>query len=65
MRQHDLRMESHELTAGLLEEVASILLAREHSQFDYEFIGRYAQLVVDTRNAMAGFPEPEHKVWKV
>ena len=64
MRRHDLHMASQELIGELLERVDCVLLATDHSQYDYRLIGRHAQLIVDTRNAMAGFSEYGHKVWK-
>ena len=52
------------MNAQLLAEADCVLLAMDHSQFDYDFVGRYAQLIVDTRSAMADFSEYEHKIWK-
>ncbi len=52
MRRHDLPpMDSQELTAEFLAAQDCVLIATDHAQFDYEFIVRHAQLVVDTRNA--------------
>ena len=64
MRGHDLHMESQELTEERLAGVDCVLLATDHTQYDYDAIGRNAPLIVDTRNGMGGFPEHRHKVWK-
>lgn len=64
MRAHHLDMESRELTAQLLADADCVLVATDHSQYDYGFIGEHARLIVDTRNAMARFPQWAGKVWK-
>ena len=64
MRRHDLHMASQELTGELLERVDCVLLATDHSQYDYKLIGQHAQLIVDTRNAMVSFPQYADNVWK-
>jgi UDP-N-acetyl-D-glucosamine dehydrogenase len=42
---------SRELTEGYLEEQDCVLIATDHSAYDYEFIVEHSRLVVDTRNA--------------
>jgi UDP-N-acetyl-D-glucosamine dehydrogenase len=64
MRRHELHMDSQEITRERLEEADCVLIATDHSEYDYGFVGRHARLIVDTRNAMVGFPECRHKVWK-
>jgi UDP-N-acetyl-D-glucosamine dehydrogenase len=44
-------LESRKLSAEFLAEQDCILIATDHSAYDYEFLVRHAQLVVDTRNA--------------
>ncbi|WP_153557525.1 nucleotide sugar dehydrogenase [Roseimaritima sediminicola] len=52
MRHHDLPvMESQELTPEFLKSQDCILIATDHTAFDYETIVQHAPLVVDTRNA--------------
>lgn len=52
MRAHDLRaMESVELTPEYLSQQDCVLIATNHSAYDYEFIVKHSKLVVDTRNA--------------
>ena len=44
-------MQSTPLTAEFLASQDAILIATDHSAYDYDFIVRHARLVVDTRNA--------------
>ena len=46
-------LSSVELTAERLEATDLVLIATDHSDVDYVFVGRHASLVVDPRNAMA------------
>ena len=49
VRHHEARdMTSTELTAELLAAQDCVLIATDHSSYDYEFIVRHAPLVVDT-----------------
>jgi len=52
MRRHRLpEMTSEPLTAEFLASQDCVLIATDHSAYDYEFIVRHAPLVIDTRNA--------------
>ena len=51
MREHDLKMTSKKLSAKMLSAYDAVLISTDHSVYDYPFIVRNAQLVVDTRNA--------------
>ena len=53
-RQHDLRMKSIPLTAENLKRYDLVLIATDHSVYDWQFIVRNARRIVDTRNATAG-----------
>ena len=44
-------MTSSELTPDFLASQDCILIATDHSAYDYEFIVKHAALVIDTRNA--------------
>ncbi len=56
MRHHDLpAMESQELTPDFLSRQDAVLIATDHSDFDYEKIIQHSALVIDTRNAVASF----------
>lgn len=51
-RSHSLpAMMSTELTPSFLQSLDCVLIATNHSAFDYEMVVRHAPLVVDTRNA--------------
>ena len=52
-REHDLRMTSKKLTAPMIKSYDCVLIATDHSAYDYEWIVKNAKLVVDTRNATA------------
>ena len=55
MRHHDVPdLESEELTPEFLAGRDCVLIATDHSAYDYDFIVEHAPLVVDTRNATKG-----------
>lgn len=49
MREHHFDLESCDLTEQLLSEVDCVVIATDHDSIDYEFVGKYAKLIVDTR----------------
>ncbi len=51
MRMYDLKMRSVPLTEENLSRYDCVVIATDHSCYDYEFIVRHSSLVVDTRNA--------------
>ena len=51
MREHDLKMTSRRLSAKMLAGYDAVLIATDHTDYDYGFIVEHARLVVDTRNA--------------
>jgi UDP-N-acetyl-D-glucosamine dehydrogenase len=53
MRHHDLQMESVPLTADSLKGYDCVLIATNHSVYDWQMIADHAKLIVDTRNAMS------------
>jgi UDP-N-acetyl-D-glucosamine dehydrogenase len=57
-----LRMDSTPLTAEYLAAQDCVLLATDHSAYDYDFIVAHARLVVDTRNAAKGVRAGREKV---
>lgn len=63
-RKFDFDMESVELTADSLSKVDAVLIATDHSDFDYGFIVEHAPLIVDTRNATHGIADPSSKIHK-
>ncbi|GAB6165173.1 nucleotide sugar dehydrogenase [Thermostilla marina] len=65
MRHYDVpEMESSELTPEFLASQDCILIATDHSAYDYDFIVKHAQLVVDTRNATKNVTEGREKIRK-
>lgn len=52
-REYDLQMASKKLTAKMLASYDCVLISTNHSDYDYDWIVKNAQLVVDTRNATA------------
>lgn len=49
MREHHFDLDSVEITEELLAEVDCVVVATDHDVIDYEFIGKHAKLIVDTR----------------
>jgi UDP-N-acetyl-D-glucosamine dehydrogenase len=57
-----LRMESQPLTSEYLAEQDCVLLATDHSGFDWPWIVDHSRLVVDTRNATRGVREHRERI---
>jgi UDP-N-acetyl-D-glucosamine dehydrogenase len=57
MRMYDLKKKSVPLTKEALKKYDCVLVATDHSCYDYQFILKHALLVVDTRNAMNGLAQ--------
>jgi UDP-N-acetyl-D-glucosamine dehydrogenase len=53
MRRHDLKMHSVPLTPESLKGYDCVLIATNHSCYDWQLIADHSRLIVDTRNAMA------------
>jgi UDP-N-acetyl-D-glucosamine dehydrogenase len=65
MRHHDLpEMASSPLTREYLAQQDCVLIATDHSAYDYDFIVRHSTLVVDTRNATRDVREGREKIRK-
>ncbi|HEY2413234.1 MAG TPA: nucleotide sugar dehydrogenase [Pirellulaceae bacterium] len=58
------QLESQPLSAEYLAAQDCVLIATDHSAYDYEFIVRHAQLVVDTRNATRNVSHGREKIVK-
>ena len=52
-RKYNYNMKSVLLTKEKIESYDVLLLSTDHDDFDYEFIAKHANLIVDTRNAFA------------
>jgi len=61
-REHDLRMKSTPLTPATLKSCDCVLIATDHSSYDYQWIVDHAPLVIDTRNATAACRRGRSKV---
>ena len=57
-------MQSMPLTAEFLASQDGVLIATDHSAYDYDFIVRHARLVVDTRNATQKVHDGREKIRK-
>ena len=65
MRHHDVPdMSSTDLTAKFLAAQDCVLIATDHSAYDYDFVVKHAQLVLDTRNATKGVKKCRDKIRK-
>jgi UDP-N-acetyl-D-glucosamine dehydrogenase len=65
MRHFDLpEMESSELTPSFLASLDAVLIATDHTAFDYDMIVQHAPLVIDTRNATANVTQDRDKIRK-
>ena len=58
------RMRSVKLTEKLLKEMDLVLIATDHTEYDYEMITRHAQLIVDTRNVIRITKKNERKIFQ-
>ncbi len=57
MRAHDISLSSVEFTPDTLPSYDAVVIATAHSNVDWDAIGMNAQLVIDTRNALASCSE--------
>jgi UDP-N-acetyl-D-glucosamine dehydrogenase len=65
MRHHHLPpMESQPLSAQFLSSQDGVLIATNHSAYDYNFIVRHSPLVIDTRNATKRIESGREKVYR-
>ncbi|MCA9028701.1 MAG: nucleotide sugar dehydrogenase [Planctomycetaceae bacterium] len=65
MRHHNVpNMTSNELTPEFLAAQDCVLIATDHSAYDYDHIVKHAKLVLDTRNATKHVTESREKIRK-
>jgi UDP-N-acetyl-D-glucosamine dehydrogenase len=65
MRHHDVPdLASQELTPSFLAQQDCLVIATDHTAYDYPFIVQHAQLIVDTRNATRGISLGRDKIYK-
>jgi UDP-N-acetyl-D-glucosamine dehydrogenase len=63
-RYPDLKMTSQELTADYLAAQDCVLIATDHSAYDYSWIVEHSKIVVDTRNATRDVKRGRGKITK-
>jgi len=63
-REHDLRLESVPLTAKLLASRDVVLIATDHTAYNYDWIVEHSNIVVDTRNATKDVKAGREKIFK-
>ncbi len=63
-REHNLGMTSKKLTAAMIKSYDCVLIATDHSDYDYDWIVQHAKIVVDTRNATVDVKRGRHKIVK-
>jgi UDP-N-acetyl-D-glucosamine dehydrogenase len=61
---HGFDMASQKLTPEYLQAQDCVLIATDHSVYDWKMVVRHAPLIVDTRNAVRDLPNGAGKVWK-
>lgn len=65
MRHHNVpAMESQELTPEFLAEQDCVLIATDHTAYDYDFIVKNSKMVLDTRNAAKEVTQGREKIYK-
>jgi len=64
MRDYDLKMKSVPLSAKMLKSYDVVLIATAHSDYDYNWIVKNSNLVVDTRNATVNVKAGRGKIYK-
>ncbi|MHA1381647.1 MAG: UDP binding domain-containing protein, partial [Candidatus Helarchaeota archaeon] len=64
MRKYDFDLRSSNLKEGLLKQMDAVVIVTDHSSYDYEWIVRNANLVLDTRNATREVKTNRHKIIK-
>ena len=62
VRKYNFEMQSMSLTQENLEGVDCVLVATNHSDYDYDFIYQHAKLIVDTRNVFSKDQKKSAKV---
>jgi UDP-N-acetyl-D-glucosamine dehydrogenase len=64
MRHHTIRLDSQPLTEQFLASQDGVVIVTDHSAYDFAWIVKHAQLVVDTRNATKDCTADRSKIWK-
>lgn len=64
MRKYNFKEESVELTEENIASYDAVLISTNHDAYDYDFIVKHAQLIIDTRNATKNIKEGREKIIK-
>ena len=65
MRHHNVpAMDSQELTPEYLAAQDCVLIATDHSAYDYDFIVQHSGMILDTRNATKNVTQGREKIYK-
>jgi len=63
-REHNLGMKSKKLTDKSFAGYDCVVIATDHSAYDYDWIVRHARLIVDTRNATVAVKHGRKKIFR-
>ncbi len=63
-RKYNLKMASKKITPAMLKSYDAVLIATDHSDYDYNMIVENAKLVIDTRNATSEVKKGRKKIVK-
>jgi UDP-N-acetyl-D-glucosamine dehydrogenase len=61
-RKYNFQMESTPITPELLSSMDAVIIITDHSDYNFDEIVEYANLVIDTRNATKGIKENREKI---
>ncbi len=61
---HWAGVESIDWNEETIKNYDAVLISTDHSDVDYKKLGEWANLIVDTRNAMNGIEVDSNKIWK-
>jgi UDP-N-acetyl-D-glucosamine dehydrogenase len=61
-RRYDYQLSAADLSPQVLSQYDAVLIATDHSSYDYPFVVRHARLVIDTRNATRDVTEQREKI---
>jgi UDP-N-acetyl-D-glucosamine dehydrogenase len=62
MRKYDLQMTSVELNPQTLTTYDAVIIATNHSVYDYQMIADHAKLIIDSRGAMRKVAGPHDHI---
>lgn len=62
VRKYDFNLISSPLTKGLLKRMDAVMIVTDHSRYDYAWIVKNSDLIIDTRNATQNVNINRHKI---